>query len=734
MECFIIEKGLERKAELEDILPLISDSGIQYLLRDAIRENIDLPYVLAHMPDEIKNLVYRNLIMRIRRRIEKIVKIIEVNSENANGFMKSERKKLISIIEKNRYRIRSSEDFDRIIWKEKKPNKEISNIETSKKEAYDPVNELIKNIEDACNSGILHLCVIDKRNISKEINNIQSAFIAFQDRKNELQKIRRLLIAVNLLPAAAMLFEAGSIDDLDIFDAPKPDNEPEIHDDFDGTWPSFLKNCGTLKSITLDVLRGLNEFPLWIRNAVSLRRLYIYGSNINILPDWIGDLQFLTELELRFTGANLKTLPDNIGKLINLSKLTIKYSGIERLPDSIGNLFSLKELTLYGKSITSLPDSIGNLKELNKLVICNSDIKTLPDFIGNMENLTVLSLQYNEKLLCLPDNIGKLKNLKTLDLYDSAIEKLPDTMSNCSSLEYIDIRRANINSLPDSFSSIKYLNKILKQSIEVIPIKQVYSYRSFCNCYYSLTANLIQFAVRARAEGILALEKELENIHDDFFKEGLRLLVCGTDKNIIRHILTINIEREPNYYKKKLMELTMEGILCILNGDNISHIGIIFASMVNIKNNPLNETFEKYLAGDYEAFEAINFKAAFQPEEEREEIRFINRAAKISEISIRKNWLEIEKELDNDFITARDVFEYGIFLMVECWNYKKIEKVLTMLVDNEADPVRKNFALAKKDAVRMIYEGDNPRIVKQTLSAYFDDDIKKKYLSEADEE
>jgi len=99
-------------------------------------------------------------------------------------------------------------------------------------------------------------------------------------------------------------------------------------------------------------------------------------------------------------------------------------------------------------------------------------------------------------------------------------------------------------------------------------------------------------------------------------------------------------------------------------------------------------------------------------------------------LSHRENWLEIEKKLDKECIAARDVFEYGLFLMVECWNYKDIEKVLTILVNNETDPARKNFALAKKDAVRMIYEGDNPLIVKQTLSAYFDDDIRKTCLEE----
>jgi hypothetical protein len=42
---------------------------------------------------------------------------------------------------------------------------------------------------------------------------------------------------------------------------------------------------------------------------------------------------------------------------------------------------------------------------------------------------------------------------------------------------------------------------------------------------------------------------------------------------------------------------------------------------------------------------------------------------------------------------------------------------------DEALQLRKNLALAKKNAIKMIYEGYNPRIILSILLAYFDDDV-----------
>jgi hypothetical protein len=53
-----------------------------------------------------------------------------------------------------------------------------------------------------------------------------------------------------------------------------------------------------------------------------------------------------------------------------------------------------------------------------------------------------------------------------------------------------------------------------------------------------------------------------------------------------------------------------------------------------------------------------------------------------------------------------------------------------MLINNETNPVLKNFSLAKKDALRMLNEDYNPWLIILTLSAYFDESVSRGLLDE----
>ena len=791
MEYFLIEKGMERKMELEEILPIYG-IGLQGILRDTFGYSY-LPLALAHLPDETKKLVYLHSLSRFRGRLEKDIEDAEARFKKDDIKIQNARAELISFIGENR---RLPFWVSDSVIKVKQPKKPVSDF-----------LKLINDIENACVSGRLWLHSSYTNKMSEK--DVQSAFMAFQDRKDELKKIRHLDIDIKDLPAAAILFEAGGIDTLD------------INGKFDGTWPVLLENYCNLTSICLNV-EGVTEFPAWIRDVLSLRCLSIGQFDGTQLPDWIGDMQSLTEIDIRCSYNNkvLKALPDSVCKLKNLAKLSVSGSAFEKLPDSIGDLSSLKELflsgnknirflpysigklknldklTIYGSetindtaleklpdsigdlsslkefsllgninlkslpdslgnlkglihlsidhsaleklpdsigdlsslkrlsmynnfNLKSLPDSIGNLKNLAEFYLRFSRVKTLPDSIGNLQNLATLIL-YGSNIEKLPDSIGRLKKMATLNLCCSGIEKLPDTIADCASLECLDIRKTKITSVPDSISSIKEI----KRTIEVIPKKRSISYLSFCNSYYALVDTIIKFDLKARREGILALEDELETISDGFFLEGIRLVLDGNEEEIIRRILTLKTDRERDYYKKKLMEVATEGVLCVFRRDDIPDVAIKLASMVDIKNNPLDAACAAYLTGDDGAFYDIDFKALIQPEKEREEILFIKRAIEIHKMDRDEGIVGIEKRLDRDGIAAKDVFEYGISLLVIGMDYKDIDKYMTILTDRETDPVRKNFSLAKKEAVRMLYEGCNPQQLKETLLASFDEDVR----------
>lgn len=49
--------------------------------------------------------------------------------------------------------------------------------------------------------------------------------------------------------------------------------------------------------------------------------------------------------------------------------------------------------------------------------------------------------------------------------------------------------------------------------------------------------NLVNFAEKARREGLLALEDDAEEMDDKFLKKGVQLIVDGTDPELVRNIL-----------------------------------------------------------------------------------------------------------------------------------------------------------------------------------------------------
>lgn len=58
-----------------------------------------------------------------------------------------------------------------------------------------------------------------------------------------------------------------------------------------------------------------------------------------------------------------------------------------------------------------------------------------------------------------------------------------------------------------------------------------------------IISQLVTFAEKARREGILALEDDLDEVEDEFLKKGIQLAVDGTDPEIIKAILYIEVNQ-----------------------------------------------------------------------------------------------------------------------------------------------------------------------------------------------
>ncbi len=58
-----------------------------------------------------------------------------------------------------------------------------------------------------------------------------------------------------------------------------------------------------------------------------------------------------------------------------------------------------------------------------------------------------------------------------------------------------------------------------------------------------LINQLVQFSDNARKEGLLSLDDSLNEVEDDFLRGGLRLVVDGTDPDVIKRILYTNLDQ-----------------------------------------------------------------------------------------------------------------------------------------------------------------------------------------------
>ena len=272
-----------------------------------------------------------------------------------------------------------------------------------------------------------------------------------------------------------------------------------------------LENCGQLQWLTecigdltsltelkLNNCYSLVSLPQRIGECKSLNSLYVNFDGLNTtalesLPDSIGDLKELTELDLKYCSA-LVSLPKRIGECKSLTSLNLSGDAwhkmaLESLPDSIGDLKSLTKLDLrWCTKLTSLPERFGKLNlttlglgrtpldgaeetyailgkisTLTYLDLSRSTIESLPESIGALKSLTTLNLYQCYGLESLPDSIGDLTSLTKLNLIDcTSLKSLPDRFGECKSLTSLNLKDCrSLDSLPDSIgecTALKTLN------------------------------------------------------------------------------------------------------------------------------------------------------------------------------------------------------------------------------------------------------------------------------------
>jgi chemotaxis protein MotA len=91
---------------------------------------------------------------------------------------------------------------------------------------------------------------------------------------------------------------------------------------------------------------------------------------------------------------------------------------------------------------------------------------------------------------------------------------------------------------------------------------------------------LLAFSDKARREGLLALEEELEDLDDDFMKKGLRLVVDGNDADMIRSLLENELNQIQERHGGKIKVITMWGTLA----PGLGMLGTVVGLIAMLKN------------------------------------------------------------------------------------------------------------------------------------------------------
>src|SRR5690606_30994488 len=124
-----------------------------------------------------------------------------------------------------------------------------------------------------------------------------------------------------------------------------------------------------------------------------------------------------------------------------------------------------------------------------------------------------------------------------------------------------------------TFASIM-VNFSMKEVLSVFPLLRV-AFSRQTNDSAGVIETLVEFAEISRREGLLALEERAQATNEPFLQKGIQLIVDGTDTELVRNILEIELfflaERQHNGQRS----FEKKGGLSPASGMLRTHIGLI---------------------------------------------------------------------------------------------------------------------------------------------------------------
>lgn len=83
-----------------------------------------------------------------------------------------------------------------------------------------------------------------------------------------------------------------------------------------------------------------------------------------------------------------------------------------------------------------------------------------------------------------------------------------------------------------SFEEVKKIPSVVKQGFVILDLDPT-----------AIIKTLIDFAEKARREGLLSLEEDMDTVDNPFVKKGIQLVIDGTEGDLVRYILEAEVEQ-----------------------------------------------------------------------------------------------------------------------------------------------------------------------------------------------
>ncbi|XP_039676104.1 leucine-rich repeat-containing protein 69 isoform X2 [Perca fluviatilis] len=162
----------------------------------------------------------------------------------------------------------------------------------------------------------------------------------------------------------------------------------------------LLLNNNSISALPAELLSLQHELPAVLGHLESLKKLYLFGNQITVVPpDVIDGLRNLVVLNLNHN--QIQRLPPEIKSLSRLRHLSVLDNKLEEVPVELGHLTMLSEINFTSNNLSWLPQQLCQCKELTKLHVARNKLTSLPEGMGALAKLQVLDVAGN-KLFMFP--------------------------------------------------------------------------------------------------------------------------------------------------------------------------------------------------------------------------------------------------------------------------------------------------------------------------------------------